>query len=296
MSQSSLLADLSEALDSNNFGAARRHISQLEKIFVEQQQGETKLDSRLSALYSSSSDLSAAESATVFNTVQKASSRRFSRVVLIVSVNSLLANLDQLSDQEVESAVEDIQPIVSEMQVSEAEFNTAVEESEPIVRETAVPPQVAFSSFTLGRRVLDHGEDTTLTVGVENVGEKTAERITVLLSAESISVQPPKEDIGALSGGDQQHVSIKLTGDVSGQHSVKAIVKSENAGRDQVVRHVKVRGTNRATNYLREIADANGEVSDASLATATEDWRRGEIPLKWLRSAIDAWREQEPIS
>lgn len=296
MSQTPILADLGEALDSGDFEAVKDLVDELGSNYSEGQQDEKQLANRSFALYEDSGELSIAQSTTLFDGVQNLSSRRFLRVTLLVSISSLLANREQLLDEEIDATIELIQSIISEMQETEKEFEKSIEQSASIIEESIVPAQVAFVSTALDQRVIDPDETIELTATIENVGDAIAEEVTLSVSADSVSVDPAEVALGDFDGGTQQELSFDLTADTSGQTSVRLSVNSTNAGSDSVTRHLKVRDINRKVIYLQKIADSGGIITDDSLATATEDWRVGENPLNWLRSAIDAWRSREAVT
>lgn len=229
----SLLNELSTAFEDRDFQRAGDVVANLQSE-LDSRQAETRQQVNLShAFLMSDEQRSVDEAQDVTELWKDGSTTRMTRVLVLVISNAIVESHEELADGELDALIDGTQAAIDDLLDAESQLAESKSSAETVIDQSEIPPSVGFVSTAVETMTPTIDEQTTLTITGENVGERAAADVSLVLSSEGeLDISTEQFNIGTIGPGETFERTAEVTGRGAGGQAIEINMNSGNAGSD----------------------------------------------------------------
>jgi len=226
----SLLNDFEQAVRQENAQDAEDILERLFSIYENKRQNELELaiQSRVAEVDSSEQKRQDSLNDYVNNFVRS----KNTRLIFKIAAGSIVGNFDEFAEgSEFDEIQSEMNDAIDNLKEVEPELEESQEQAEQEIQKLEIPPNIqVLSAEQVTPEEVEVGEETDVEMVLSNIGDSTAEGVTVTLKADNMEISTKEFSVGSLTPKVNERLRPTVTPNETGNVELSVQADSDNAG------------------------------------------------------------------
>jgi hypothetical protein len=224
----SLLDEFKDATEQENIETAIKEFDDIVEIYEDVREEQTRLALRIRFSDSDENEVREAADDYLRSFLQSRALRYRFRLL----GGLLVESFDDLSESgELAGIQSDLEDAVDDLKEVEPELEESQEQAEQEIQKLEIPPNIqVLSAEQVTPEEVEVREETDVEVVLSNIGDSTAEGVTVTLEADNMEISTEKFSVGTMSPEVNERLRPTVTPTEAGSVELSVQADSDNAG------------------------------------------------------------------